>query len=137
MAVFIDLWPCLLTTKLSYAQLFKWGHSNVLEWVLSRQGWEKRYKKRKEGFLDHSNLAFFHLSFIPMRWCFDFFLLYYYTAGWNVWGEWLLAVNHHNHKNWVPSILTHNLWLIFMGINEYWYSNTISERFLYHYFCFL
>ena len=28
MAVFIDLWPCLLTTKLSYAQLFKWGHSS-------------------------------------------------------------------------------------------------------------
>ena len=23
MAVFIDLWPCLFTTKLSYAQLFK------------------------------------------------------------------------------------------------------------------
>ena len=27
MAFFIDLCPCLLTTKLSYAQLFKWGHS--------------------------------------------------------------------------------------------------------------
>ena len=27
MAVFIELWPCLLTTKLNYAQLFKWGHS--------------------------------------------------------------------------------------------------------------
>ena len=27
MAVFIDLWPCLITTKLSFAQLFKWGHS--------------------------------------------------------------------------------------------------------------
>ena len=25
-ASFIDLWPCLFTTKLSYAQLFKWGH---------------------------------------------------------------------------------------------------------------
>ena len=23
MAVFIDLWPCLFTTKLNYAQLFK------------------------------------------------------------------------------------------------------------------
>ena len=40
-----------------------------------------------------------------------------YTAGWNVWGEWFLAVNHHNHKNWVPSILTHNLWLIFNSTN--------------------
>ena len=28
MAVFIDLWPYLFTTELSYAQLFKWGHSN-------------------------------------------------------------------------------------------------------------
>ena len=29
-----------------------------------------------------------------------------------------LAVNHHNSKNWVPFILTHNLWLIFMGIKK-------------------
>ena len=29
MAISIDLWPCLLTTKLSYAQLFKWGHSKT------------------------------------------------------------------------------------------------------------
>ena len=28
-AVFIDLWPCLFTTKLSYTQLFKWGHSRL------------------------------------------------------------------------------------------------------------
>ena len=41
-----------------------------------------------------------------------------YTAGWNVWGEWILALNHHNHKNWVPIILTHNLWLIFIGIKQ-------------------
>ena len=41
-----------------------------------------------------------------------------YTAGWNVWGEWFLAVNHHNHKNWLPSILIHNLWLIFMGMKQ-------------------
>ena len=41
-----------------------------------------------------------------------------YTPGWNVWGEWVLAVNHHNHKNWVPSILIHNLWLIFMWMKQ-------------------
>ena len=29
-------------------------------------------------------------------------------------GEWFLAVKHHNHKNWLPSILIHNLWLIFI-----------------------
>ena len=28
---FIELLPCLFTTKLCYAQLFKWGHSRV-EW---------------------------------------------------------------------------------------------------------
>ena len=41
-----------------------------------------------------------------------------YTNGWNVWRERFLAVNHHNHKNLVPSILTHNLWLIFMGMKQ-------------------
>ena len=29
-----------------------------------------------------------------------------------------LAVNHHDIKNWVPSILTNNLWLIFMGMKQ-------------------
>ena len=29
MAIFIDLWPYLLTIKLRYAQLFKWGHSKL------------------------------------------------------------------------------------------------------------
>ena len=28
------------------------------------------------------------------------------------------AVNHHNNKNWVPSILAHNLWLIFTGMKQ-------------------
>ena len=43
------------------------------------------------------------------------FVKIWYTASWYVWGEWFLAVNHHNHRNWVPSILIHKLWLIFMG----------------------
>ena len=29
-----------------------------------------------------------------------------------------MAVNHHNIKNWVPSILTHNLWLIFIEMKQ-------------------
>ena len=29
-----------------------------------------------------------------------------------------LAANHHNNKNWIPFVLTHNLWLIFMGIKQ-------------------
>jgi len=44
-----------------------------------------------------------------------------YTAGWNVWGDWVLAVYHHNHKNWVPSILTHNLWLIFKRMKQFFF----------------
>ena len=32
-----------------------------------------------------------------------------------------LAVNHHNIENWVPSILTQNLWLIFMGMRQFFY----------------
>ena len=35
-----------------------------------------------------------------------------------VWGQWFLAVNHHNHKNWVPSILIHNLWLILIRTKQ-------------------
>ena len=30
---FIDLWPSLPTTKLSYTQLFKWGHSIILTYI--------------------------------------------------------------------------------------------------------
>ena len=41
-----------------------------------------------------------------------------YTAGWYVWGEWFLVINHHNHKNWVPSILIHNLWLILIRMKQ-------------------
>ena len=41
-----------------------------------------------------------------------------YTACINVWGGSFLTLNHHKHKNWVPSILTHNLRLIFMGMKQ-------------------
>ena len=33
-------------------------------------------------------------------------------------GEWFLAVNHHDHKNWVPSILNDKLWLVSMGMKQ-------------------
>ena len=33
-------------------------------------------------------------------------------------GSGFLAVNHHYHKNWVLSILIHNLWLMFMGMKQ-------------------
>ena len=41
-----------------------------------------------------------------------------YTAGINVWSGSFLTVNHHNHKNWVPSILANDLWLTFMGVKQ-------------------
>ena len=44
MAVFIDFWPCLFTTKLSYAQLFKWGHST-----------DTYCKRQKEGSVKHQD----------------------------------------------------------------------------------
>ena len=53
-----------------------------------------------------------------------------YTAGWNVCGDWFLAVNHHNHKIWVPSILTHNLWLIFTGMKQFFL--TLNSNFVPH-----
>ena len=37
-AVFIDLWPCLFTTKLCYAQLLKWGHSSKVA-AVARYGY--------------------------------------------------------------------------------------------------
>ena len=50
------------------------------------------------------------------------------TAGWYVWGEWFLAVNHHYHKNWVPSILIQNLRLIFMGIEQKIQNGRLKKR---------
>ena len=44
---------------------------------------------------------FYHSNTLPPR----------MFGPWSIW-----AVNHHNHKNLVPSILTHNLWLIFIGM---------------------
>ena len=32
-SVFVDLCPCLYTTKLSYTQLFKWGHPSLYGFV--------------------------------------------------------------------------------------------------------
>ena len=36
-----------------------------------------------------------------------------------------LALNHHNIRNWVPSILTQNLWLILMGMKQ---KNAASKK---------
>ena len=38
-----------------------------------------------------------------------------------------LAVNHHNIKNWVPSILTHNLCLIFTGMKQFFFEKKNSK----------
>ena len=48
---------------------------------------------------------------------FEQVLLLQYTGGWNVWGgggEWFLAGNQGNHKNFDPSLISKNLWLIFI-----------------------
>ena len=45
-----------------------------------------------------------------------------YTAGWNVWGEWFLAGTQSNHQNFDPSLLTNKLWLVFMGMKQFFFS---------------
>ena len=41
-----------------------------------------------------------------------------YTGGSNVWGGWFLAGNQGNHQNFVPSLISKNLSLIFMGMKQ-------------------
>ena len=44
--------------------------------------------------------------------------IYLYTHAHLWFPPSFLPVNHHYSKNWVPSILTHNLWLIFKGMKQ-------------------
>ena len=46
------------------------------------------------------------------------YMLFMYTAGWNVWWEWFLAGNQANHLNFDPSLLCNKLWCVFMGIKQ-------------------
>ena len=41
------------------------------------------------------------------------------TGGWNVWGGWNLTGNQDNHQNFVPSLISKNLWLIFLGMKDF------------------
>ena len=60
-AVFIDLWPCLFTTKLSYTQLFKWGHSRSCRKLHQGRDFQCHYYL---SFLGASSKKKFH------TWCF-------------------------------------------------------------------
>ena len=44
-----------------------------------------------------------------------------YTGAKDIWGGWFFSGNHNNHKNWVPSILPHNLCLIFMRMKQFYF----------------
>ena len=46
-----------------------------------------------------------------------------------------LAVKHHNIKNWVPSILTHNLRLVFMGMMQIFFFFLIIPMKISHKLC--
>ena len=90
----------------------------ILEWLIASLGTEQRN-------LFYSSLPIscqLIWAYIPQAWALvlpRFWVsIRFYTAGWNVWGDWVLAVYHHNHQNWVPSILTHNLWLIFIRMKQ-------------------
>ena len=41
-----------------------------------------------------------------------------YTGGRNVWSGWFLAGNQDNHQSFIPSLISKNLWLIFMGMKQ-------------------
>ena len=42
-----------------------------------------------------------------------------YTDGWNVWGGWFLAGNQGNYQNFVPSLISKNLWRIFIKMKHF------------------
>ena len=44
-----------------------------------------------------------------------------YTAGWYVWGHWVLAVDHLNHQNFKKSLLSYKCGLIFVGMKEFFF----------------
>ena len=46
------------------------------------------------------------------------YILGMYTAGWYVWGHWVLAVHYHNHQNLKKSLLSYKFGLIFVGMKE-------------------
>ena len=41
-----------------------------------------------------------------------------YTAGWYVWGHWVLAVDHLNHQNFKKSLLSYECGLVFIGMKQ-------------------
>ena len=45
--------------------------------------------------------------------------IFCYTGIWNVWGGWFLAGNQDNHQNSISSLISQNLWLIFMGMKHF------------------
>ena len=40
------------------------------------------------------------------------------TGRWNVWGRWFLAGNQGSHQNFVPSLISKNLWQIFIEMKK-------------------
>ena len=75
--------------------------------------------ERVNSYCNHATLwsfsKYIYLSLCPfLSSCFD--AAYTHAHLW--FPPLFLAVNHHNNKNWVQFILTHNFWLIFMGMKQ-------------------
>ena len=51
-----------------------------------------------------------------------------YTGRWNVWGWWILTGNQGNHQNFVPSLISKNLWLISMGMKQFFFSFFFEKK---------
>ena len=111
------LWYFVTKIVLTYCdkKLFLWSRN-----FFEIRGWRPRICKNFEIIRTICSNSGRSEEFLVTECFFKLFLevSHTYTAGWNVWGDWFLAVNHHNHKIWVPSILTHNLWLIFTGMKQ-------------------
>ena len=62
--------------------------------------------KKKSGHIPHQN---FLTLLRKMK----------YTDGWNFWGGWFMAGNQGNYQNFVPSLISKNLWRIFIKMKHF------------------
>ena len=94
----------------------------------SGTGVQSNFCQRVSGILYSSLPIFFKLwKFIDMVYKMSqalsehlpYFFTYTHAHLW--FPPLFLAVNHHYSKNWDPSILTHNLWLIFIGMKQFFF----------------
>jgi hypothetical protein len=50
-----------------------------------------------------------------------------YIGQWNNWGRWFLAGNQSNHQNFVPSLISKNLWEIFIEMKQIFFFKKVQN----------